>query len=75
MEAMKIGRAGIIKSTLDDGKIKSSRSSGCDIPSTMPECRNFTVGFATDTLDLAGESKVLKSKVKQCTTKLPMTYQ
>ena len=59
MEAMKIGRAGIIKSTLDDGKIKSSPTSGCDIPSTMPECRNFTVGFVTGTLDLAGESKVL----------------
>ena len=56
---MKLGRAGIIKTTLDDGKIKSSPSSGCDIPSTMPECRSFTVGFVTDTLDLAGKSKVL----------------
>ena len=59
MEAMKIGRVGRIKSTLNDGKIKSSPNSGCDIPSTMPECRNFNVGFVTDTLDLAGESKVL----------------
>ena len=59
MKAMKIGRAGIIKSTLDAGKIKCSPSRGCDIPSTMPECRHFTVGLVTDTLDLAGESKVL----------------
>ena len=59
MEAIIIGRAGIIKSTLDDGKIESSPSSGCDIPSTIPEYRNFTVGFVTDTLDLAGESKIL----------------
>ena len=59
MEAMKLGRAAITKTTLDDGKVKSSPSSGCDIPSTMPECCNFTVGFVTDTLDLAGKSKVL----------------
>ena len=59
MEAMKLGRAGIIKTTLDYGKVKSSPISGCNIPSTMPECRNFTVGFVTDTLDLAGKSKVL----------------
>ena len=62
---MKVGRAGIIKTTLDYGKIKSSPRSGCDIPSTVPECRNFTVGFVTHTLDLAGKSKVLVDKNTQ----------
>ena len=59
MEGMKVGKAGIIKSTLDDGKIKSFSPSCCDIPSTMPEYRSYTMGFVTDTLNLAGESKVL----------------